>query len=165
MTQQEFDNIYSSIRLKLIALAGRFSRASSAELDAEDMAQEAFIAFWQLSVKGYPIRNPEALLVKITKNICISRLRKQKLKLQPLDNDNVTGGEPASKDTDRMDEAVIKAALYECLTKSQKEYMTMRAEEGLSLDEIALKTGKPKPAIKTALSKAKKKLKEQFNRG
>ena len=40
----------------------------------------------------------------------------------------------------------------------------MKAAEGLSLDEIVQKTGASRPGIKTALSKAKRKLKEQFKK-
>lgn len=162
MTPQEFENTYASIRLKLKALAFQFRKAASAEIDPDDIVQEALTALWELSEKGCPIRNPEALLVRITKNICISSLRKQKIKTGPILDDNVSGGETASADTDRMDEALIKDRLYECLTRTERQYMLMKTEENLSLDEISQRTGNPKSGIKTAISKAKKKLKEQF---
>lgn len=164
MTRQEFEHIYSSIRSKLIGLAKRFSKSASIDLDAEDVVQEALIAFWELSEKGYPVRDPEALLVRITKNICVSRLRKQKLQVEPLVGDAVAGGFDASVGVDRMDEEIIRQRLYETLTRTEREYMLMKAAEGLSLDEIVQKTGASRPGIKTALSKAKRKLKEQFKK-
>lgn len=164
MTRQEFEHIYFSIRSKLIGLAKRFSKSASIDLDAEDVVQEALIAFWELSEKGYPVRDPEALLVTITKNICVSRLRKQKLQTEPLVGDAVAGGFDASLDVDRMDEEIIRQRLYETLTRTEREYMLLKAAEGLSLDEIVQKTGASRPGIKTALSKAKRKLKEQFKK-
>lgn len=159
MTQQEFEQIYLSIKVQLLGLARQFCKSASVDLDAEDMVQEALIAFWELSEKGYPIINPKALLVKITKNICISRYRKQKLKTESISGDYYFGDDTASAITDRADECIIKQRLYDALTKTEREYMLLKSEDGLSLDEIAFKTGKPKSSIKTTLSKAKKKLK------
>ena len=65
MIEHEFENIYSSIWMKLTALVRKFGKAVYITLDVEDIVQEALIAFWELSEKGYPIRNAEALLVKI----------------------------------------------------------------------------------------------------
>ncbi len=162
MTQQEFEHIYISLRAKLIALAKQFGRATTLDFDYEDIVQEALIAFWELSERGYPIRNYEALLVKITKNICISRYRKKKMKTEPIIDDMFMCEERASQITDRMDEIAIKKRLYKSLTKTEREYMLMKTEKGMSLDEISKETGKPKPGIKTALSKAKRKLEEQL---
>lgn len=162
MTQREFEHIYTSVRSKLIAIARQFNRATALDLDNEDVVQEALIALWELSEQGYPIRNYEALLVKITKNICISRYRKRKLRTEPIVRDIYMGEERASQITDKMDEVVIKKRLYESLTKTEREYMLMKTEKGMSLDEISKETGKPKSGIKTALSKAKRKLEEQF---
>ena len=162
MTEQEFENIYTAVRAKLIAITRQFNRATALNLDHEDIVQEALIAFWELSERGYPIGNYEALLVKITKNICVSRYRKQKFKTEPIVRDIYMGEERASHITDRMDEVVIKKRLYESLTKTEREYMLMKTERGMSLDEISKETGKPKPGIKTALSKAKRKLEEQL---
>lgn len=164
MTLQEFEHIYSSIRAKLTGMAREFGRAAGVRLDEEDIVQEAMIALWELSEQGYPIRNPEALLVRITKVTCIARLRKRKMNMVPIDGDNYNGGESASKNVDRMDEAAIKKKLYECLTKTEREYMILKTEEGMTLDEISSVTGVKKPGISAALSKAKKKLEEQIKK-
>ena len=156
MTQQEFEQIYLSIKAQLLGLARQFCKSASVDLDAEDMVQEALIAFWDLSEKGYPITNPKALLVKITKNICISRYRKQKLKTEPIAGDYF-GEDTASAITDRADERIIKQRLYDTLTRTEREYMLLKSEDGLSLDEMVRKTGKPKSSIKTTLSKFKRK--------
>lgn len=162
MTQEEFIKISDSLRGKLIALARKFVSASGTELDDEDVVQEALVVLYELSEKGYPVRNAEALAVKITKNICIREYRKQKMKTEPITGDSYSGGESAETATDASDNAIIKQQLYGSLSKTERRYMEMKAGDGLSLDEISCLTGKPKPAIKTALSKAKSKMRQKM---
>lgn len=52
MTQQEFEHIYISIKENLMGLARQFCRSASIDLDAEDVVQEALIAFWELAGEG-----------------------------------------------------------------------------------------------------------------
>ena len=74
MTEQEFAYLSDRIRGRLTALARRFNRASGCDADAEDIVQDALLTLWQLSKKGYPIRDEEALAVKITKTRCIESM-------------------------------------------------------------------------------------------
>ena len=164
MTQQEFENIYISIKGDLIGLARLFCRSASIDLDAEDVVQEALVAFWELTERDYPMPNPKALLVLITKNICISRYRKKKLETEPIYGDDFIGGESASRTVEMADEHIIKQRLYDTLTRTERRYMLMKAEQGLSLDEIVQETGGTRSGIKVALSKAKKKMEEQLKR-
>lgn len=164
MTQQEFEHIYYSIKTDLIRLAGQFCRSASIDLDAEDAVQEALIAFWELAEQGYPMPNPKGLLVKITKNVCISRYRKRRLETEPIASDNFLGDTSASSLVEMADECIIKQRLYDTLTRTQRLYMLMKSEQGLSLDEMMQETGGSRASVKMALSKAKKKLEEQLKK-
>lgn len=148
--------------MRLISLVGRFGSAASVNLDQDDIVQEAFMALWQLSQKGYPIRNAEALLVRITKNICVSRYRKQKNRLFTIIEEAVVPTDPSYGRLESRDDEKIRQLLYETLTKTEREYMEMKTDEEMSLDEMAEATGKTKESIKTALSKARKKLMDAF---
>ena len=148
----------------LTAMARRFGKAAGIRIDAEDIVQEAFVTLWQLSEQGYPVRDSEALLARITKVACISRLRKHKLGAVPLEDALCVGRESALEEVEKMDEAVLKEKLFECLTGTQREYMAMKTEEGMTLDEIARRTGVRKPLISTALSKARKKIEGQLKK-
>lgn len=162
MTDQEFEIIYSSIRARLVAMVRQFSKAASMTMEEDDIVQEAFIVLWQLSEKGYPVRNPEALLVRITKNICSGLYRRQKNKVHvPLEDSIPSDGSVWAR-INAEDEDKIRQVLYGTLTKTEREYMTLKTGEDMSLDEIAEVTGKSKPGIKTALSKARKKMMEAF---
>lgn len=155
MTQQEFEQIYSTIWARLTTMARRFGRAAGIEVDADDVAQEALIALWQLAEQGYPVRNAEGLLVRITKTICIARLRKHKGNVSPIDEVNVEGGYSATSSVEQTDAALIKDRLYACLTKTEREYMQLKTDGGLSVAEMSEMTGVAKPLISTALSKAR----------
>lgn len=74
------------------------------------------------------------------------------------------GGEPATVLTDARDREMIREKLYGTLTETQRKYLELRNELGLSLDEIAEATGRPKASIKTSISTARKQLLEQLKK-
>lgn len=163
MTALEFENIFKATKTRLSAIARQYGRAVSFDLDEDDVVQEALIALWELSEKGYPIRNPEALLIKITKNICVGRYRKQKGRTEALGAEayRIASAEPESG---LIDEKDVKKLFEECLTKTEFRYMMMKIEDDMTLDEMAASTGKTKEGIKMAISRGRKKLQEQLNR-
>lgn len=160
MTEQEFEHIARRCEDKLRALARRFGRATDLAIDADDVVQEALLALWNLSEKGYPVRDAEALLVKITKNICVSHYRKRRLDTETIVSDSLVGGESASRRLEERDAERLRERLYSQLTTSELEFIRMREESGSSLDEMASESGRDKNVIKSLLSKAKHKMKE-----
>ena len=164
MTQEEFGHISEAIRKDLVDLARRFLRATGGPEEAEDIVQEAELALWNLSGKGYPIQNAKALAIKITKNICVSRYRKRKLETSPLKDDSFIGGPPADDRVEAADNTRVKKILYSGLSDTQRKFMTMKNDEGLTLDEISEKTGRPKTSIKVAISNARKILRERMKK-
>ena len=80
MTEQEFAYLSDRIRGKLTSLARRFNRAAGLEEEAEDIVQDSLLTLWQLAEKGYPVRDAEALAVKITKTRCVERYRRQHIR-------------------------------------------------------------------------------------
>lgn len=164
MTQQDFDRLSESIRLRLQALAGRFIAKTGIAEDAGDIAQEALITLWRLSSEGYPVRDAEALAVKITKNLAVASYRRRKVEILPVDSIEIEGGAPATSLTDSKDNETIRAELYSSLTPTQRRYLELRNEFGLSLDEIAELTGSPKSSIKTTISTARRQMLEKINK-
>ena len=179
MTRQEFNRFSESIRGRLLSLAGRFKNRTGMAEPAEDIVQEALLTVWKLSEEGYPIRDAEGLAVKITKNLAVARFRKQKLKIQSLSAGweragsgsngrsgdlEIDGGECATDRTDAQDRKMIRAQLYGSLTTTQRKYLELRNDLGLSLDEIAETTGKPKSSIKTSISTARRQLLELYKK-
>ena len=164
MTEQEFAYLSDRIRGRLTALARRFNRASGMDAEAEDIVQDALVTLWQLAEKGYPVRDAEALAVKLTKTRCVERYRRQHIRFEPLSDQPVPGGFSATSDTDENDIRTIRGFVQRNLTDSQRNLLNLRNEQGLSLDEIAVATGRPKGSVKVALSTARKKMLEQWKK-
>lgn len=156
MNKEEFEILSEKIRPKLLAVAQKFALVSG--IEAEDVVQEAFAALWEMQSHAYPVKDAHALLVRMTKNICISHYRKIHLDTQSLVHDNYTGGAEATALTDEADVKAIRKIVYASLSNTQKEYLHLRNDRGLSLDEIATLTGKPKSSIKSTISSARKQI-------
>ena len=166
MTPEEFENICEALRGRLTALVKKFGERRLRPLCAEDIVQEALAVLWRISESGRPIRNPEALAVTIVKNICVSQYRRggKAVAGEAELPSGCTGGYEATERTDADDIAGIKGRLYAQLSASQRRYLDMRNEYGLSLDEIAAITGKPKSSIKTTISTARRRLLEMLKK-
>ena len=151
------NNIYD-LAPKLERIVIRFISSTNSRAEVEDIVQESLITLWELNSKGYEIRNVEALAIKITKNICVAHYRKQRIATIDI-NDNMLVGDTGTSDSiEEAENEVIIANLFKHLTPTERELVQMRNSEGLSLDEIAEVTGKPKNSIKVTLSKARRKL-------
>ena len=118
----------------------------------------------ELSEKGYPIRDAEALAVKITKTRCVEIYRRRHIRLEPLTDHPLPGGVSATTGTDENDLNTIRNIVQRNLTDSQRDLVAMRNEQEMSLDEIAVATGRPKGSIKVSLSIARKKMMEQWKK-
>lgn len=164
MTEQEFAYLSDRIRGKLVKLAWRFNRATGLDMEADDIVQDALVTLWQLAEKGYPIRDAEALAVKITKTRCVERYRRQHIRFEPLSDQPVPGGFSATADTDETDIDTIRNIVQRDLTDIERKLVALRNEQDMSLDEIAAVTGRPKGSIKVALSTARKKMMEQWKK-
>ena len=164
MTEQEFAYLSDRIRGKLVKLARRFNRATGLDMEADDIVQDALVTLWQLAEKGYPIRDAEALAVKITKTRCVERYRRQHIRFEPLSDQPVPGGFSATADTDETDIDTIRNIVQRDLTDRERKLVALRNEQDMSLDEIAAVIGRPKGSIKVALSTARKKMMEQWKK-
>lgn len=162
MTRQEFEHTLSGTRGKLLGTARRFMRASDAEV--EDIVQEAMTELWMLFDTGYPIRNAEALAMKITKAVCVKHYRQRRMPTRPIDGMEIEGGAPASERVEMQDALNVREALFRQLSETQKRYITMRSEQMMSLDEIATATGRPKSSIKATISQARKRMNEHLKK-
>ena len=164
MTEQEFISLADRIRGRLIALALRFNRASGLDVEAEDIVQDALLTLLQLSRDGYPVRDAEALAVKITKTRCVERYRRQHMRFEPVSELPLAGSYSASSGTEQMDIETIRNIVQNGLSDSQRKLLSLRNDVGLSLDEIAAVTGLQKSSVKVTISAARKKMLEKLEK-
>ena len=164
MTRQEFEQLTGRIRSRLVVLASRFVKDSGITVEADDIVQESLMVFWRRTENGYEMQNPEALAVAITKKVCLANLRGCRPMVQSIDGVEVAGGVSASALTDEADLNMVKESLLALLTPTQRQYLQLRNDMGLSLDEIAEVTGSPKTSIKSTISAARRLMSEHIKK-
>ena len=131
--------------------------------DAEEVAQEAFVAAW----KGLPAFRGESKfsswLYQLTTNAAIDFLRREKRyrAAVPMEDEP----EPATPDTPQqaMEESEVRQALQQALdtlTPEHREIFLLRQMRQLSYEEIGRLLGLESGTVKSRLSRAKKQLRE-----
>ena len=150
MTQTEFEHLLLKTRDKMMLVAMSFFHDKE---DAEDVVQEVCMRMLERGWKSGD--NTEALLIKATKNLCVSVWRRQKLReTEPL----IMPSE-ASADTPLLQQEQrkqLEQAIAE-LTPSEQRFIRMKGEE-LSIEEMAEQAGVSKRTASTMLWQAKKRL-------
>ena len=133
--------------------------------DAEDMVQEAYLKLWQRRNELPPdITNLEAYCVTLVKHLCYDKRR-----ISQLDEDERTPEEltlteksNVAHEVELKDEANQVMKLIDQLPDQQKQIMQMRDVEDRTYEEIEKVTGLTSINIRVLLSRARKKIREQF---
>jgi RNA polymerase sigma-70 factor (ECF subfamily) len=155
--EKTLDTELAALRPKVLSLTARFFRASRMEGDPEDIVQDVMLRLWKALREGQAIRNPEAWAVTATKNACVSALRKShNNKLYPL-FESLPDSSGASRRMEEAETNVRFNKILEQLPVKTRQLLKLRAS-GMSLDEIAAATGRPKGSIKSSISAARKEL-------
>ena len=168
MTRSEFEHIAAQLRQRVLKVGLDFF---SNKEDAEDAAQETMMQLWRYCEHIDAERNIEALAVRVAKNCCVSMYRKSSQR----DGSFVTALDDVTKEPslcDNSPQAQLEAQdtqlmLTEAiglLKPRERELFEMRQIEGLSTDEVAMKTGIPKPSITAMVSAARKKVFTELKR-
>lgn len=147
----------ATLRPKVLSMAKRFFRASRLEGDPEDVVQDVLLRLWEVRQHGTEIRNVEAWVSACTKNSCVSIWRKsRKARIASLPEDLPEGGNSALP-MERADAERKAGEALKRISEGTRRLLELRAT-GLSLDEIAAVTGRPKGSIKSAISAARKEM-------
>ena len=153
--EKTLDTELAALRPKVLSLTARFFRASGMQGDPEDIVQDVLLRLWTALRDGQAIRNPEAWAVTATKNACVSALRKShNNKLYPL-FESLPDSSGASERMEEAEASVRINKLLEQLPVKTRQLLKLRGS-GMSLDEIAAATGRPKGSIKSSISAARK---------
>ena len=148
------------MRPALLRLAMRYTEDTD---EAEDVIQEVLLKLWFLRRRLDRYRSIDSLAAVITKHLCINRKRDNRLELVGLEE----GMGILEEDTpeqelvreERMEELL---ALIGTLPDLQQAILRMKHVEGFEVEEIARLTGSNPVAVRTNLSRARKKVREQF---
>ena len=133
--------------------------------DAEDMVQEAYLKLWQRRNELPPdIANLEAYCVTLVKHLCYDKMR---LVLpaedeRPPEELALAESTNLAYEVELKDEARQVMTLIGQLPDQQRQIMQMRDVEDLPYEEIEKATGLTSVNIRVLLSRARKKIREQF---
>lgn len=131
---------------------------------AEDLVQETYLRVWTQRHSLAGVTNNEGYLIGVLRHIFLDQLRKKK---------EIIGLPSAveavmQSDTDVIqtvmsrDECAILRLLIAKLPDPQGKIMLMRDVEGVSYQDISVQTGLTEVNIRAILSRARKKIREQF---
>ena len=150
------------MRPALLRMAMRYTEDTD---EAEDAVQETLLKLWFLRERLSQYRSIDALATVIIKHLCFNRKRNQPFKTVSLEEGLTIVGEDSPErklvDEERMQELL---ELISTLPDLQQAILRMKHIEGFEVEEIARLTGSTTIAVRTNLSRARKKVREQFMR-
>lgn len=162
MDAAEFKYLFLPCQNKLYRLAFRLTGNAQ---DAEDMVQETYLRLWKRRGELVGLTNPDAFCMTTLKNVCFDAMRQKR----PPEDDSppeqlsIADTQDISLETEMVDSAEILTILIDKLPEPQRSVIRMRDISDLSFDEIGLATGISEGNIRVLLSRARKKIREQFN--
>ncbi|MDE6267943.1 MAG: sigma-70 family RNA polymerase sigma factor [Muribaculaceae bacterium] len=155
MRQEILTDTFTALRNKLHIAA---CRLLDDETDAEDAVQDTFCNLWNASP---PDTNAEARhrLFAALKNVCLNKLRRRAVEAKYPGTTVIVNPDETPGDFDTMKEAMLSA-----LPPQQREVLRLAAFEELEYEEIAERLNMTIDAVRMNMSRARKKLREEYKR-
>ena len=131
--------------------------------DAEDIVQEAFLKLWYIRDRLDGYQSVEALSVQVVKNLCLDKLRSKRMDRMPENSESILADTVTPEQLlEQHDAVAIIGRLIQQLPTLQQCLIRMKDVEGYELSEIAQITGTQIESVRVNLSRARKKVREQF---
>lgn len=134
--------------------------------DAEDTLQDTMVKLWSMRNSLAEYRSVEALAMTVTRNMCIDRLRSyrhRKKNDSEIEQLPVAGsGKNPEKAVELSESLQAIHDIINTLPDRQRLVMTLRDIEQYRYEEIAEITGLKVNNIRVALSRARKKVREEY---
>jgi RNA polymerase sigma factor (sigma-70 family) len=164
MKRADFNDLVLQQSRNLYGYAFRILRNQE---EAEDAVQEVFIKLWNMAKKLDEYKSVEALAVTMTKNYCIDQIRKKKPFIrEDLENRNVQdiNNESPHELMENMESEEILNHIIDHLPQKYNIVIRLKEIDGLSYEEISVKTDQNINTLRVTLSRARKMIKEEFNK-
>ena len=131
--------------------------------DAEDIVQEALLKLWYIRDRLDGYQSVEALSVQVVKNLCLDKLRSKRMDRMPENSQSILADTVTPEQLlEQHDAVAIIGRLIQQLPTLQQCIIRMKDVEGYELSEIAQITGTQIESVRVNLSRARKKVREQF---
>ncbi|MFL1011231.1 RNA polymerase sigma factor [Flavisericum labens] len=162
MTQTEFLNIVLPFKDKVFRLAKRLLVSNE---EAEDATQEVLLKLWKNKKKIQEYKNVEAFSMTMTKNYCFDKLKSKQAQNLKLVHSNYEDKQTAlQKQVELNDSVNWVAKIIEELPEQQRMIIQLRDIEEYDYDEIAKMLDMNQTAIRVALSRARKTIREKLTK-
>ncbi|MDP4239709.1 MAG: sigma-70 family RNA polymerase sigma factor [Bacteroidota bacterium] len=160
MSQERFKAEILPIRDKLFQLA---LKILVEEQEAEDAVQEVLLKLWNIRNSLDTYDSPAAYATTVTRNHCLDRLKVKK-RQDPLDDsyDTRAGNDNPYLQLERKNTEEILHKIIENLPSLQQAIIRMKDMEEYEVEEIAEITGTKVEAVRVNLSRARKKVREEY---
>ncbi|MEY8867945.1 MULTISPECIES: RNA polymerase sigma factor [Flavobacteriaceae] len=160
MTQTDFIKLVMPFKDKVYRLAKRLLVSSE---EAEDATQEILLKLWKNKVKISEYKNVEAFSMTMTKNFCLDRLKsKQAQNLKIVHSNYQDNNVSLQKQVELNDSVDWVSKIMEELPEQQKIILQLRDIEEYEFEEIAKVLDMNETAIRVALSRARKTIREKL---
>jgi RNA polymerase sigma factor (sigma-70 family) len=162
MNLQEFQTKVYPLKNKLFRFAKRMLDHHE---EAEDIVQETFIKLWNRREKLDEYRSVEALAMITTKNLCLDKIKAKRYPVENMENHRqFIENMPAETKVDHSDLIGGIHTAMKLLPEQQQMIIHLRDIEGYEFDEIAEIVDMNENAIRVALSRARKRIREMLTK-
>jgi len=158
MTQNEFVHLTNPFKDKLFRLAKRLLVSTE---EAEDATQEVILKLWNKKENLAQYNSLEAFAMTITKNYCLDQLKSKRAQNLKIVHNNFTDNEASlQQKLEDQDSLNWVEKIITQLPIQQQIIIQMRDIEQCVFEEIAVTLEMNETAIRVALSRARKTIRE-----
>ena len=160
MTQNVFIELINPFKDKVFRLAKRLLTSTE---EAEDATQEIMVKLWSKKENLNTYNSVEALAMTMTKNYCLDQLKSKRASNLQIVHNNYTDREPQlDKKLEDSDSLEWVEKIVNQLPEQLQILIQLRDVEQYEFDEIAKIVNMNETAIRVALSRARKKIRESM---
>lgn len=162
MNQSDFINVITPFKDRVFRLAKRLLVSTE---EAEDATQEVLVKLWNNKAKLETYTSVEALAMTMTKNYCLDQLKSKRATEMRIVHSNYSDRQPGlQQQAEDRDSWSWVEKIMETLPEQQKMILQMRDIEQYEFEEIAKILDMNETAVRVALSRARKTLREQLTK-
>lgn len=160
MNQNEFMQLVNPFKDKLFRLAKRLLVSTE---EAEDATQEVLVKLWNRNESLGAYNSVEAVAMTMTKNYCLDQLKSKRAGNLKIVHNNFNDREASvQQKVEDSDTWNWVEKIMNDLPEQQKLIVQMRDIEEMEFEEMAAVLEMNEQAIRTALSRARKTIRERM---
>lgn len=160
MNHEQLTSLFTRMQMRLHRIgASMLGR----DADVEDALQDAFCKVWTRSEGFAEEAHAEAYTVTAMRSACIDSLRRRRDSADIAQCGDIEDTNSSEADTDELYRDVM-TIVNSRLPELQRNILNMRDVQGLSFAEIADTLGMEQSAVRVALSRARKAVREIYNK-